>query len=275
MPKRLPGKAGSGFRSLWRKQVNCPQPEHHFLMKPTEYPSIPGAGLGPDPADIDFLSGSSYHAFMITRLLGINAECLDTHKFGRIIRVLNQDGVIVYPTDTFYGLGGSCFSAPAIERIYELKRRDPAKPLLVVVSDTDMAIRLASDIPPLFTELASKFWPGPLTLILRAAADVPRELLGDGDSIAVRLPGVFWLRALIRQADFPIVATSANISGEKEVSTAEEALALFNGTVDLVVDGGRTEGFKPSTVVDLTGAKPRLVREGALPKDKLGKYFQD
>ncbi|MCJ7612943.1 MAG: Sua5/YciO/YrdC/YwlC family protein, partial [Candidatus Aminicenantes bacterium] len=81
---------------------------------------------------------------MITRLLGINSECLDTYKFSRIIRLLRQDGVMVYPTDTFYGLGGSCFSVPAIERIYELKRRDPAKPLLVVVSDTDMAIRLAS-----------------------------------------------------------------------------------------------------------------------------------
>jgi len=210
---------------------------------------------------------------MLTRTLAINPECLDTQKFSRIIKLLRKDGVMVYPTDTFYGLGGSCFSLPAISRIYELKRRDPSKPLPVVVSDVDMAVRLALELPPAFEELASKFWPGPLTLTLRAAADVPRELLGNGDSLAVRLPGVFWLRSLIRQAGFPFIATSANISGEKEIAEAKEALAVFNGQVDLVLDGGRTEGFKPSTVVDLTGTKPRLVREGALPRIRLADYL--
>ncbi len=211
--------------------------------------------------------------FVITRFITLNPECLEPEKYDRVTRILNEGGVIVYPTDTFYGLGANCFSAAAVARIYALKKRDAAKPLLVVISDTDMADRVARDIPPLFRELASRFWPGPLTLILKAGSSLPRRLLGDGDSIALRLPDVLWLRALIRQAGFPVVATSANLSGEKEISTAEDALALFNGQVDLIVDGGRTAGVKPSTVVDLTGEKPRLVREGAVPKARLGKYL--
>jgi L-threonylcarbamoyladenylate synthase len=210
---------------------------------------------------------------MLTRVLALNPECADDRKYGRIVRTLNEGGVIVYPTDTFYGLGCSCFAAAAVSRVYELKKRDPSKPLLVVIADVDMAGRVASHLPPLFLELASKFWPGPLTLTLKASPAVPREVLGEGDSIAVRMPDVLWLRAVIRQAGYPLVATSANISGEKEVSTADEALALFRGKVDLIVDGGRTPGVSPSTVLDLTADKPRLVREGALPRTALERYL--
>jgi len=210
---------------------------------------------------------------MLTRFLTLNPECAESQKYGRIIRILNEGGVMVYPTDTFYGLGSDCFSAAAVLRIFELKKRDPSKPLPVVVSDVDMAGRVASALPSLFLELASKFWPGPLTLTLKAAASVPRELLGEGDTIAVRMPDLLWLRALIRQAGYPLVATSANISGEKEISTAEEAMAQFREKVDLIVDGGRTPGVRPSTVLDLTRDKPHLVREGALPRTALEKYL--
>jgi L-threonylcarbamoyladenylate synthase len=210
---------------------------------------------------------------MLTRLLSLNPECLEPEKYGRIIRALAEGGVMVYPTDTFYGLGADCFSAPAVRRIYELKQRDPRKPLLVVISDVDMAGLVAVDIPPVFQELASEFWPGPLTLVLRAAESLPRELLGGGESIALRLPDLPWLRALIRQAGFPLVATSANISGEKEISGPEDAFDSFQGKVDIIVDGGRTEGVKPSTVLDLTAGRPRLVREGALSRTKLEKYL--
>lgn len=210
---------------------------------------------------------------MVTRLLTLNSECVEDQKYSRIVRTLNEGGVIVYPTDTFYGLGADCFAAAAVRRIYELKKRDSSKPLLVVIADVAMAGRVASVLPPIFLELASNFWPGPLTLILKASAAVPREVLGDGDSIAVRMPDLLWLRALVRQAGYPLVATSANISGEKEISTAEEALAQFRGKVDMIVDGGRTPGVRPSTVLDLTRDKPCLVREGALPRTALEKYL--
>ncbi len=210
---------------------------------------------------------------MLTRLLALNPEFLEPQKYDRIVDVLNDGGVMVYPTDTFYGLGANAHLPGPLERIYALKGRDAAKPLLVVVSDIEMAERTARDIPPLFGELASRFWPGPLTLVLKAAPDLPKELLGDGDSIAVRLPNVLWLRAMIRRAGFPVVATSANLSGEKEISTAREAQALFNGKVELIVDGGPTSGTRPSTVLDLTESKPRLVREGAVSRTALERYL--
>jgi L-threonylcarbamoyladenylate synthase len=210
---------------------------------------------------------------MLTRLLTVNPECLEERKYSRIVKTLNDGGVIVYPTDTFYGIGADCFAAAAVRRIYEIKKRDPSRPLLLVIADVDMAGRVASVLPPIFLELASRFWPGPLTLTLKASNAVPREVLGEGDSIAVRIPDLPWLRALISQAGYPLVATSANISGEREISTADEALALFRGKVDMIVDGGRTPGIRPSTVLDLTHDKPRLVREGALPRAALERYL--
>ncbi len=210
---------------------------------------------------------------MITRFIAVNPECLEPEKYRRVARLLEGDGVIIFPTDTFYGLGASCFSTAAVDRIYSLKKRDAGKALPIVISDLEMADLAAREVPPVFAELAGRFWPGPLTLVLKAAAGLPKRLLGDGNTIALRVPALTWLRALIREAGFPVIATSANVSGERDVSTAEEALALFQGKVDLVIDGGRTVGVKPSTVLDLTGDRPSLVREGAVPRSALEEYL--
>jgi L-threonylcarbamoyladenylate synthase len=210
---------------------------------------------------------------VLTSVLAVNPDCLEPEKYDRIIGVLNGGGVIVYPTDTFYGLGANAFRPGPIERIYALKGRDRSKPLLAVIADVEMVERVAREIPPVFRDLAARFWPGPLTLVLEAAPSLPRELLGRSDSIAVRLPDVLWLRAMIRRAGFPVVATSANLSGGTEVATAEEALALFNGKVELIVDGGGAPGTRPSTILDLTGGRPRLVREGALSRAALEGYL--
>jgi L-threonylcarbamoyladenylate synthase len=109
--------------------------------------------------------------------------------------------------------------------------------------------------------------------VLRAAPHLPPELAGRGRTIGVRLPAVGWLRALIRETGVPLVTTSANISGEREIASAAEARTAFMGKVDLIVDGGRTPGGKPSSVVDLTGEKPVLVREGVLGKKRLAGFL--
>ncbi len=180
----------------------------------------------------------------------------------------------VFPTDTFYGLGGDGFSLNVIRRVYALKGRPGSKPLLVLVSGTDMAEGLTMKPPPLFRTAAERFWPGPLTIVLRAAPHVPRELCGGTDAVAVRLPAVPWLRDLVRETGFPVIATSANLSGEAEISDAEEAKRVFAGQVDLIVDGGTTPGGKPSTVLDLSSDRPRILREGSIPaaalKEALG-----
>lgn len=208
-----------------------------------------------------------------TQIIRINPEVIELDKIKKIVNYLKMDGVIVYPTETFYALGADCFSQKAIQAVYRLKKRPPSKPLSVVISDLDMIREIVSEIPSTIQPLISIFWPGPLTLILKAAPRVPEELRGPSGSIGVRLTEHQWLRSLVRHASFPITATSANISGEKDISNPEYALRMFNGKVDLMVDGGETKGDLPSTVLGLSGKRVRIIREGAIPFSQLKKYL--
>lgn len=208
-----------------------------------------------------------------TRVIKINPNRIEADKIKKIAEVLKEEGVIVYPTDTFYGLGASCFSERAIKKIYRLKRRSLSKPLSLLVSGLDMVQSIASDIPSLFWELAEKFWPGPLTIILKASGQLPRSLLGPKNSIGIRLPGVLWLQKLMNEAGFPITATSANISGEKEITRPEKVMAIFYGRVALIADGGKAKGALPSTVLELTSPQAEILREGAVPRSLLEKYL--
>jgi L-threonylcarbamoyladenylate synthase len=210
---------------------------------------------------------------MKTKIVKVSLDNIAIDKIEEIVEILRSDGVIVYPTETFYGLGANGFSAAAIRKVYRLKKREPLKPLSVVISDLSMLSQITSEIPSFFRQVVSKFWPGPLTLILKASPAVPDELLGQEGTIGVRLTGHKWVRSLVRQAHFPITATSANISGEMAISHPKKAKKLFEGLVDLIVDGGTTRGLLPSTVVDLSGKEPRLIREGAIPSAQLKKYL--
>jgi L-threonylcarbamoyladenylate synthase len=210
---------------------------------------------------------------MKTQIIKINPDIVEFDKVEKIVSVLRTEGLIVYPTETFYALGADIYLSKAIQKIYRLKRRDPSKPLPVVISDLEMLQDVALEPPSAYKPVISEFWPGPLTVILRASSRVSEALLGPSGSIGVRLTGYKWLRALIREASFPLTSTSANLSGETEVADPKEAIRLFEGKVDLIVDGGKTEGLLPSTVVDLTGEEPRLVREGAISALRLIEFL--
>ena len=210
-----------------------------------------------------------------TKVIKIDPHRMNPSHMDTIVGVLRKGDVIAYPTDTFYGLGVNCFSQKAVQRIYRLKKRQPSKPLSVLVSDRDMVRSLAVEIPSLFWELTEQFWPGPLTVVLKASSALPREMLGPGDSVGIRLPGVSWLQDLIAETDFPITATSANISGDKELEDPLRVWDVFFGKVDLIVDGGKTEGIQPSTVVDLSSSRLEILREGAVPRSILDKYLEE
>ena len=210
-----------------------------------------------------------------TRIIRIKPDWAGPDVVALITAVLGKGGVMAYPTDTYYGLGASCFSKKAVRRIYQLKKRETAKPLSILVSDLEMVRSLAVGIPRLFWQLAEEFWPGPLTLILKASSRLPEEILGAEGSVGIRLPALPWLRGLISKAAFPITGTSANISGGKEIDNPEEVIASFSGKIDLIVDGGKTEGGLPSTVVDLTSPDPVILREGAVPRSILEEYPQE
>lgn len=212
-------------------------------------------------------------ANMATRILKIDPAVYDPAALAPAAAALRADGLLAYPTETFYGLGGLAFSARAVERIYGLKRRDRGKPLSVVIADLDMAGEIAGPLPPLFLDLARAFWPGPLTLVARARPLFPPAMLGPGGSLAMRVPGTVWLREFLRMLGAPMTATSANLSGGPEISRPDEVVGLFRGKVEIIVDGGPTPGGLPSTIVDLTSDPPRIVRPGAVPEAALRRFF--
>jgi len=204
-----------------------------------------------------------------TRILRVDPAAVDAGALGEISAVLARGGLMAYPTETFYGLGAAAFYARAVARVFELKGRNRGKPLPLIAADLDMVGKIAGPLPDAFRALAAEFWPGPLTLVLKAAPDLPAHLRGPGGSVAVRIPPVAWLRKLAYGLSQPLTATSANLSGEKEISEAADVLTSFDRRVELIVDGGRTPGGAPSTILDLTTPEPRILRPGAVPETKI------
>lgn len=172
--------------------------------------------------------------------------------------------LIAFRTDTFYGLGADPFNRAAILRLKELKGREAHKPILIVLSDASVAARFIAVQTRAFLKLSTQFWPGALTLVGRAHADVPEELTARTGTIGVRLPADDDVRALVRACGGALTATSANLAGEPPARTAAEVARAFPHGLALIVDGGPARTDKPSTVVDVTGDAPRLIREGVL-----------
>jgi len=204
-----------------------------------------------------------------TRVIRLDQGLADSPQVRDIAAALLGGAVAAYPTETFYALGAAAFSRHAVDRVFRLKRREASKPLSFIVSDMDMVGEIVSSPPPVFKALAGEFWPGPLTLVLPAAAGLPDRLLGPGRTIAVRIPPLSWLRAVVRELSEPLTATSANLAGERELADPADVTALFGGKVDLIVDGGPAPGGLPSTIVDLAGPAPRILRQGRIPAARI------
>jgi L-threonylcarbamoyladenylate synthase len=187
----------------------------------------------------------------------------------RVAEIVSASGVIAFRTDTFYGLGGDPFNQMAVRRIRALKDREAAKPILIVISDPDQMGRFIRERSKAFDLLAEGFWPGPLTLIGKARPEVPEEITAGTGTIGVRLPDDDDVRALARACGGALTATSANPSGQPPATTAREVEDYFPTGIDLIVDGGRARSNKPSSVFDVSGVEPRLVREGAIASAEL------
>jgi L-threonylcarbamoyladenylate synthase len=211
---------------------------------------------------------------MKTTIFKVATEAWDPTVAEALARILRQDGILVYPTETFYGLGALAFSVGAVAKIYRLKERDRGKPLSIVVADPSMAARVAASPPPLFQTLTAAFWPGPLTLIVRAQPLFPPQMLGPGGTVAMRVPGLPWLCRLLGYLGVPLTATSANLSGRGEISEPAAVIAEFDGKADVIVDAGSTPGGLPSTIVDLAADPPRIIRAGALPAAAVQRYLR-
>jgi len=176
--------------------------------------------------------------------------------------VVRRGGLIVYPTDTVYGLGCNPFNQEAVEKIFDVKGRK-GKPLPVLASDVEAVKRIA-ELSDIALRLAEAFWPGPLTLVLPRKPVMPSVLTCGLPSVGVRIPGHGFAIELIRACGGLLVGTSANRSGHPPPRTAQEALEELGELVELIIDGGPTPLGIPSTVLDLTGPEPKLVREGPI-----------
>ena len=186
-------------------------------------------------------------------------------------RIIADGGVIAFRTDTFYGLGADPLNRAAIARIRELKGREDDKPILLLISDEDQVDRFIKQ-SAFFKMVAKGKWPAPLTLIGASLPEVPTELTAATRTLGVRLPDDDNVRSLVRTCGGALTATSANVSGQPPARTAREVENYFPDGIDLIIDGGVTSATEPSTVMDLSGTEPRLIREGALARGELKEF---
>lgn len=185
----------------------------------------------------------------------------------RALEILKAGGLVAFPTDTVYGVGALAFDGKAVESIYTAKNRPVEKAIPVLIGDSDDLEKVGIQIPASARKLASRFWPGPLTILVPKRADLP-ESVSVTSTVGVRVPDHDVARALLRTAG-PMAVTSANISGKHSPVTAEEVYEQLNGRVDLIIDGGKTPGGVPSTLVDCTAAELKVLREGPVSLEEL------
>ena len=187
--------------------------------------------------------------------------------------VIAAGGVIAFRTDTFYGLGADPFNQEALRAINSLKGRD-GKPILVVISDAAEAERFIAGKTRLFEVVSERHWPGALTLVVKARPRVPVELTAGSGSVGVRLPADKDVRDFVRVCGGALTATSANLAGESPARNARDVARSFPSGLALIIDGGEAQGDKPSTVLDVSGTTPSLIREGAISRRQLEETFQ-
>jgi len=196
--------------------------------------------------------------------LPAKVDALQSVPIRDAVAILRRGGLVAFPTETVYGLGADASNPAAVTRIYEVKGRPAGHPVIVHIGDIGHLARWARDIPEAATKLAARFWPGPLTLVLRRALGVGSQLTGGQDTIGLRVPGHPVALQLLREFGGGIAAPSANRFGRISPTTAEHVRSDLGSEVDLVLDGGACEIGIESTIVDLSGGRPVLLRPGRI-----------
>lgn len=202
-------------------------------------------------------------------ILAVDPTHPEPELIARAADVLRRGGLVAFPTETVYGLGANALDASAVRRIYAAKGRPGYNPLIAHVASIPGAMRLAAAWPAVADRLAQAFWPGPLTLVLPKRAGVPSEVTAGLDTVAIRMPAHPVALALIAAAELPIAAPSANRFTELSPTRAEHVARALGDRVDLIVDGGPTTVGIESTVVDVSGERPVLLRPGLISADDL------
>lgn len=181
----------------------------------------------------------------------------------KAVAILKNGGIIAYPTETFYGLGAKYDIDSALKRLYEIKNRPTEKAMpLIIGSKNDLSL-ITDAVTASAIELMDKFWPGPLTILFHALPCLSEYIVSE-NKVAVRIPGESFALRLVMAAGFPITSTSANISGAPPADNASMVFEYFGENVDLIIDGGKTKGGLPSTIVDISDGILKIIRHGAV-----------
>lgn len=187
--------------------------------------------------------------------------------------IIRRGGLVAFPTETVYGLGADAMNGAAVRRLFDAKGRPADNPLILHIASSEMLSRVAEDIPRRAEALAQRFWPGPLTFVLRRRPEVPETVSAGLPTVAVRLPANAVAVELIRRADTPIAAPSANTSGRPSPTRAAHVAADLGGRIDMILDGGDTRIGIESTVVDLTTDPPVVLRPGWITRDAIAQVI--
>lgn len=200
------------------------------------------------------------------RIVAIDPQQPQADLIAAAATLLERGGVIAFPTGSLYGLGADALNAGAVERVFTIKRRPPDKPLLILVPDRAVVVDLAVEVPAAAIRLMDRFWPGQVTIVLNALPGLPSNLTAGTGRIGIRLPGHPVARALVAAFGGPITGTSANLSGRGGCHRIDEIDPQLLRQLDLVIDAGQLKEGIGSTVVDVTGAEPIVIREGVVSR---------
>ncbi len=213
---------------------------------------------------------------MTAEILSIHPEEPEPELIAKVVQSLNAGQVAALPTDTFYGLAVDPVNLRAVDRIYEIKTRARHKPLSLLISETAQAYGLARDIDTAFDRLAERFWPGPLTLVVKAGTRLPLRVTANTGNVALRVPESPIARAVVDRLGLPITATSANLRGMPECTSCDRVFEQLCDQIPLIVDGGPTARAVPTTIVDLSGGGNSwmILREGAIPTHEIALALQ-
>lgn len=212
---------------------------------------------------------------MSAEIIRINREHPESSLINYAAEQVRKGHVLGMPTDTFYGLAADPYNLRAVERIYQIKGRAKHKPLSLLVENVEMAEDLARLLPDEFYELTRKYWPGPLTVIVRAGTRVPLKVTASTGNVAIRVPAATVPLAVIKAAGVPVTATSANLSGAPECTSAEAVRDQLGARLSIIVDGGPSPRSVASTIVDLSheDGSWHIQREGAIPAEEINKIL--
>ena len=206
---------------------------------------------------------------MKTKIVTIDSACCKDEDLQEASRILREGGLVAFPTETVYGLGANALLPEAAQKTYAAKGRPSDNPLIVHIADKAAVYDVAAEVSGAAERLMDAFWPGPMTLVLKKADSIPKETTGGLDTVAVRMPSHPVANRLIRLAGVPISAPSANLSGHPSPTEARFVIEDLDGRVDMIIDGGPVEIGLESTIIDLTGETPTILRPGYITREEL------